>query len=450
MAKPAIRFICQACGTSHNRWNGKCEGCGEWNTLVEEVVEKNRALVASASAPLPDLYTVDDSSLLDLTKSRYVTSFEEFNRVCGGGIVPGSVILVGGDPGIGKSTLLLQVICDLSKNTSCLYLSGEESIQQLQMRAKRVGVKAEHLHIGSCTNLEEIQNLVAKNKETKLLIVDSIQTISSDALEAAAGSVSQVRACSQSLIHLAKKKGISVVLVGHVTKEGTIAGPRVLEHMVDTVLYFEGERHYDFRVLRAVKNRFGATNEIGLFSMEQQGLVEVTNPSALFLSDRPQGISGSAVFAGIEGTRPVLCEIQALVSKSYLGMPRRTTVGWDSARLSMILAVLESRAGFSFGNLDVYLNVVGGLKVNEPAADLAVASALISALINKPIDPSHVFFGEIGLGGEIRPVHQTEARLKEAEKLGFTKALCASKKNLESSLFITRLELLKDLSKQLG
>ncbi len=450
MAKIGIRFICQACGTSHNRWNGKCEGCNEWNTLVEEVIEKSRALVASANAPLPSLYAVDDTSLLDLTKTRYITSFEEFNRVCGGGIVPGSVILVGGDPGIGKSTLLLQVICDISNHTPCLYLSGEESVQQLQMRAKRVGVKAEHLQIGSCTSLEEIQNLLAKHKNTKLLVVDSIQTISSDALEAAAGSVSQVRACSQSLIHLAKKQGISVILVGHVTKEGTIAGPRVLEHMVDTVLYFEGERHYDFRILRAVKNRFGATNEIGLFAMEQQGLAEVKNPSALFLSDRAQGISGTAVFAGIEGTRPVLCEIQALVSKSYLGMPRRTTVGWDSARLSMILAVLESRAGFSFGNLDVYLNVVGGLKVNEPAADLAVAAALISALINKPINPSYVFFGEIGLGGEVRPVHQTDARLKEAEKLGFLKALCASKKNIESVLAIARLELLKDLSKQLG
>ncbi|MBP9829575.1 MAG: DNA repair protein RadA [Proteobacteria bacterium] len=450
MAKVGVRFICQACGTSHNRWNGKCEGCGEWNTLVEEVVERGRALVASANAPLPSLYAVDDTSLVDLTKIRYITSFGEFNRVCGGGIVPGSVILVGGDPGIGKSTLLLQVICDISNHTPCLYLSGEESVQQLQMRAKRVGVKAEHLQIGSCTSLEEIQNLIAKHKNTKLLVVDSIQTVSSDALEAAAGSVSQVRACSQSLIHLAKKQGISVILVGHVTKEGTIAGPRVLEHMVDTVLYFEGERHYDFRILRAVKNRFGATNEIGLFAMEQQGLAEVTNPSALFLSDRAKGISGTAVFAGIEGTRPVLCEIQALVSKSYLGMPRRTTVGWDSARLSMILAVLESRAGFSFGNLDVYLNVVGGLKVNEPAADLAVAAALISALINKPIDPSYVFFGEIGLGGEIRPVHQTDARLKEAEKLGFAKALCAYKKNIESALALTRLELLKDLSGKLG
>ncbi len=450
MAKVGVRFICQACGTSHNRWNGKCEGCGEWNTLVEEVVERGRALVASANAPLPSLYAVDDTSLVDLTKIRYITSFGEFNRVCGGGIVPGSVILVGGDPGIGKSTLLLQVICDISNHTPCLYLSGEESVQQLQMRAKRVGVKAEHLQIGSCTSLEEIQNLIAKHKNTKLLVVDSIQTVSSDALEAAAGSVSQVRACSQGLIHLAKKQGISVILVGHVTKEGTIAGPRVLEHMVDTVLYFEGERHYDFRILRAVKNRFGATNEIGLFAMEQQGLAEVTNPSALFLSDRAKGISGTAVFAGIEGTRPVLCEIQALVSKSYLGMPRRTTVGWDSARLSMILAVLESRAGFSFGNLDVYLNVVGGLKVNEPAADLAVAAALISALINKPIDPSYVFFGEIGLGGEIRPVHQTDARLKEAEKLGFAKALCAYKKNIESALALTRLELLKDLSGKLG
>ena len=452
MAKVAVRFICQACGTSHNRWNGKCEGCSEWNTLVEEVVERSRALVASANAPLPSLYTIDDASLVDLTKIRYTTSFGEFNRVCGGGIVPGSVILVGGDPGIGKSTLMLQIACDVSGHTPCLYLSGEESVQQLQMRAKRVGVKAEHLQIGSCTSLEEIQNLVSKHKNTKLLVlvVDSIQTISSDSLEAAAGSVSQVRACSQSLIHMAKKQGISVILVGHVTKEGTIAGPRVLEHMVDTVLYFEGERHYDFRILRAVKNRFGATNEIGLFAMEQHGLAEVTNPSALFLSDRAQGISGTAVFAGIEGTRPVLCEIQALVSKSYLSMPRRTTVGWDSARLSMILAVLESRAGFTFGSMDVYLNVVGGLKVNEPAADLAVAAALISAMINKPINPSYVFFGEVGLGGEIRPVHQTDARLKEAEKLGFLKALCAYKKGLESSLQIGRLELLKDLSLHLG
>jgi DNA repair protein RadA/Sms len=447
MAKVAVRFICQACGTSHNRWNGKCEGCGEWNTLIEEVVERSRALVASANAPLPSLYTIDDASLVDLTKIRYTTSFGEFNRVCGGGIVPGSVILVGGDPGIGKSTLMLQIACDVSGHTPCLYLSGEESVQQLQMRAKRVGVKAQHLQIGSCTSLEEIQNLVSKHKNTKLLVVDSIQTISSDSLEAAAGSVSQVRACSQSLIHMAKKQGISVILVGHVTKEGTIAGPRVLEHIVDTVLYFEGERHYDFRILRAVKNRFGATNEIGLFAMEQHGLAEVTNPSALFLSDRAQGISGTAVFAGIEGTRPVLCEIQALVSKSYLSMPRRTTVGWDSARLSMILAVLESRAGFTFGSMDVYLNVVGGLKVNEPAADLAVAAALISAIINKPINPSYVFFGEVGLGGEIRPVHQTDARLKEAEKLGFMKALCAHKKGLESSLQIGRLELLKDLSR---
>ncbi len=450
MAKAAVRFICQACGTSHNRWNGKCEGCNGWNTLVEEVVEKSRFRVASHNLPLPQLYTIDDPSLVDLTKARYITSFEEFNRVCGGGIVPGSVILVGGDPGIGKSTLMLQIACDLSNMTPCLYLSGEESVQQLQMRAKRVGVKAQYLQIGSCTNLEEIQNLLTKHKDIKLLVVDSIQTISSDALEAAAGSVSQVRACSQTLIHLAKRQGIAVILVGHVTKEGAIAGPRVLEHMVDTVLYFEGERHYDFRILRAVKNRFGATNEIGLFAMEQQGLTEVTNPSALFLSDRPQGISGTAVFAGIEGTRPVLCEIQALVSKSYLGMPRRTAVGWDTARLSMILAVLETRAGFSFGTFDVYLNVVGGLKVTEPAADLAVAAALISAMLNQPVNPSYVFFGEVGLGGEVRPVHQTEVRLKEAEKLGFLKALCAQRKKIATCLPVLKLELLKDLSRQLS
>lgn len=446
MAKTAVRFICQECGTTHNRWNGKCEGCNAWNSLIEEVVEKRQ--LKQSQAPLPQLYDINDQTLIDLSANRLITSMQEFNRVCGGGVVPGSVILVGGDPGIGKSTLLLQIACDVSNNIPCMYLSGEESVQQLQMRAKRVNSEARNLQIGSVTNLEEVQNLVGANKDIKLLIIDSIQTISSDTIEAAAGSVSQVRLCSQTLIHLAKSKGIAIILVGHVTKEGTLAGPRVLEHMVDTVLYFEGERHYDFRILRAVKNRFGATNEIGLFAMEQKGLVEVTNPSALFLSDRFKDVSGTAVFAGIEGTRPVLCEIQALVSKSYLGMPRRTTVGWDNGRLAMILAVLESRAGLNFGAMDVYLNVVGGLKITEPAADLAVAAALISALLNKPINPSIVFFGEVGLGGEIRPVNQIEVRIKEAQKLGFEKIVSAKAiaNNSEITVKMQSLKLLQNLS----
>jgi DNA repair protein RadA/Sms len=446
MAKTAVRFICQECGTTHNRWNGKCEGCNAWNSLIEEVVEKRQ--LKQSQAPLPQLYDINDQTLIDLSANRLITSMQEFNRVCGGGVVPGSVILVGGDPGIGKSTLLLQIACDVSNNIPCMYLSGEESVQQLQMRAKRVNSESRNLQIGSVTNLEEVQNLVGANKDIKLLIIDSIQTISSDTIEAAAGSVSQVRLCSQTLIHLAKSKGIAIILVGHVTKEGTLAGPRVLEHMVDTVLYFEGERHYDFRILRAVKNRFGATNEIGLFAMEQKGLVEVTNPSALFLSDRFKDVSGTAVFAGIEGTRPVLCEIQALVSKSYLGMPRRTTVGWDNGRLAMILAVLESRAGLNFGAMDVYLNVVGGLKITEPAADLAVAAALISALLNKPINPSIVFFGEVGLGGEIRPVNQIEVRIKEAQKLGFEKIVSAKAiaNNSEITVKMQSLKLLQNLS----
>lgn len=451
MSKTSVQFICQECGTNHNRWNGKCEGCGSWNSLIEEITEKSKKN-KHKQAPLPELYDIYDQTLIDLSSNRYKTSFEEFNRVCGGGIVPGSVILVGGDPGIGKSTLLLQIVSDVSKDIPCMYLSGEESVQQIQMRAKRLNAPALNLKIGSTTNLEEVNNLIAENKDIKLLIIDSIQTLSSDLIEAASGSVSQVRLCSQTLIQTAKLKGISVILVGHVTKEGTLAGPRVLEHMVDTVLYFEGERHYDFRILRAVKNRFGATNEIGLFAMEQKGLTEVTNPSALFLSERFDGVSGTSVFAGIEGTRPVLCEIQALVSKSHFGIPRRTTVGWDNARLSMVLAVLESRSGFNFGTMDVYLNVVGGLKITEPAADLAVAASLISALLNKPINPSIVFFGEIGLGGEIRPVNQMEARVKESQKLGFEKVISAKtlQNNEEITIKMDSIKLLKNLSSNLS
>ncbi len=441
--KSKVLFVCQECGATHNRWNGKCEGCGAWNSLQEEIQSGPR--LKATKAPTLNTQTIDDCLANDKDDQRLITNISELNRVCGGGIVAGSVLLVGGDPGIGKSTLLLQLVADIGAKHSCLYISGEESVKQLAMRAKRMGVAAPHLEIASSTSLEEIINAIGKSMP-KLVVVDSIQTISADSLDAAAGSVSQVRLCSQNLIHLAKAKNIAIVIVGHVTKEGNIAGPRVLEHMVDTVLYFEGDRHHDFRILRAVKNRFGATNEIGLFTMEQQGLMEVKNPSEIFLSDRPENISGTAVFAGIEGTRPVLCEIQALVAKSYLNMPRRTAVGWDNGRLAMILAVLESRAGFSFGPMDVYLNVVGGLKITEPAADLAVAAALISALLNKPTPKHAVFFGEIGLGGEVRPVTQSELRQKEAEKLGFTTAFGAFKKTtnpavkLESLKFVYALK----------
>jgi DNA repair protein RadA/Sms len=359
---------------------------------------------------------------------RRMTHISEFDRVCGGGLVPGSVLLVGGDPGIGKSTLLLQVVAKLSAQMPCAYISGEEGVKQVMMRGQRLGLQENaQLHLTSATNVQQIIEALSQLQGLQLVIIDSIQTMVSDCVESAPGTVSQVRACSQELIAAAKKKNWIVVLVGHVTKEGTLAGPRVLEHMVDTVLYFEGERGDHYRILRSVKNRFGATDEIGVFEMTDQGLQEVLNPSALFLGDHQSPVSGSAIFAGIEGTRPILSEIQALVAPSYLASPRRTCVGWDTGRLAMILAVLEARCGQTFGNKDVYLNVAGGLKISEPAADLAVAAALVSALCNVPCPPRSVFFGEIGLSGEVRSVCQTDARLKESAKLGFEQAYCTLK-----------------------
>jgi len=420
MAKATVRFVCQDCGTWHPKWGGKCEGCGAWNRLVEEQVERKRNPGRPSSVEFVGI--AGESA----TEPRKITHIAEFDRVCGGGIVPGSVLLVGGDPGIGKSTLLLQVVAALADHVPCAYVSGEESVAQVRLRAKRLGLgEGRRLHLACATNVTEILGALDQLGDIELVVIDSIQTMAIDAIESAPGTVSQVRACAHELITAAKKRNIVVVLVGHVTKEGMLAGPRVLEHMVDTVLYFEGERNYHYRILRSVKNRYGATDEIGVFEMRDRGLSEVPNPSALFLNDHNQNVSGSAIFAGMEGTRPILTEIQALVAPTYLASPRRTAVGWDSGRLSMILAVLESRCGLVFGNKDVYLNIAGGLRVTEPAADLAVAAALVSALINVPVPPQSVFFGEVGLAGEVRPVAQTENRLKEAAKLGFMRAYCA-------------------------
>ncbi len=420
MAKVTVRFVCQDCGTGHSKWGGKCEGCGAWNRLVEEQVERKHSF--NRPSPVEFVGIVGESAM----EARKITRIGEFDRVCGGGIVPGSVLLVGGDPGIGKSTLLLQVVAALACQVPCAYISGEEAVAQVRLRAQRLKVEGgSRLHLASATNVTDILNALDQVGNIELVIIDSIQTMTIDAVESAPGTVSQVRACAHELIIAAKKRNIIVVLVGHVTKEGALAGPRVLEHMVDTVLYFEGERNYHYRILRSVKNRYGATDEIGVFEMTDRGLKEVPNPSALFLNDHNQDVSGSAIFAGMEGTRPILSEIQALVAPTYLASPRRTAVGWDSGRLSMILAVLESRCGLIFGNKDVYLNVAGGLKIIEPAADLAVAAALVSALVNVPIPRQSVFFGEVGLAGEVRPVAQAESRLKEAAKLGFVRAYCA-------------------------
>jgi DNA repair protein RadA/Sms len=424
MAKLQHFYVCQDCGSSHPKWSGRCDECGAWNRLIEETTHPKKASKKiNPETFFSSLNHIEEG--ISLNQKRLISTIDEFDRVCGGGLAPGSVVLVGGDPGIGKSTLLLQVVSALSKTATCAYISGEEALSQLKLRAERLQVNKATVHMAASTRISEILNALEQLPNLSLAIIDSIQTMAVDALDSAAGTVSQVRASAQELITSAKKKGYVVILVGHVTKEGVLAGPRVLEHMVDTVLYFEGERNYDYRILRSVKNRFGATDEIGVFSMRDQGLIEVKNPSALFLANHQQEISGTAIFAGVEGTRPILLEIQALMAPSYLASPRRTAIGWDTNRLAMILAVLESRCGLSYANRDIYLNVAGGLKVNEPAADLAVAAALISALKNRPSPEGSVYFGEIGLAGEVRAVNHNEIRLKEAEKLGFTQAFCA-------------------------
>jgi len=412
------RFVCQSCGHAGPRWVGKCETCGEWNTIVEEADPGPTLRPGSPRIEFVGLAGEADPP------PRAPTAIAELDRVLGGGLVPASAVLVGGDPGIGKSTLLLQAAAALARaGRRVLYISGEESVDQVRLRARRLGLADAPMELASATNLRDITaGIEAVKGPTTLVVIDSIQTMWLDSLDSAPGTVAQVRACSFELIRLAKTRGFAVVLVGHVTKEGAIAGPRVLEHMVDAVLYFEGERGHQFRILRAVKNRFGATDEIGVFEMTETGLAEVANPSALFLAERRGNISGSAVFAGLEGTRPVLMEVQALLAPNAGGSGRRSVVGWDSGRLAMLLAVLETRCGLRLGLTDVYLNIAGGLRVSEPAADLAVAAALASAAADTPTDPDIVFFGEVGLSGEVRQVAQTDARLKEAAKLGFAAA----------------------------
>ena len=432
MARYGSRHVCQACGASAPKWSGRCEGCGAWNTIVEEAVASGTpgGLGRSKGAARPVTFeSLDREAAASATPPpRRRGGIAEFDRVCGGGLVPGSVVLIGGDPGIGKSTLLLQAVAGLAGGASgealdCVYVSGEESLEQIKLRAHRLGLSAAGLRLAAATSVRDILAGLDGADVPALLVIDSIQTMYLDSLESAPGSVAQVRGCAQELIRLAKARGTVLVLVGHVTKDGTIAGPKVLEHMVDAVLAFEGERGHQFRILRAMKNRFGPTDEIGVFEMTDGGLLEVSNPSELFLADHRGEVSGAAVFAGLEGTRPVLVEVQALVSPSPLATPRRAVVGWDGGRLAMVLAVLESRCGLALAGRDVYLNVAGGLKIAEPAADLAMAAALVSAVSDHPVAEGTVVFGEIGLSGEIRAVSQREARLKEASKLGFTRAI---------------------------
>lgn len=426
MAKKAQKqFICESCGSVYPKWQGKCDACGEWNTIVEEQIGSEGFSNLNSKKTQGRMIDFVPLSGSEQHLSRLSTGIRELDRVCGGGLVPGSVILVGGDPGIGKSTLLLQAcakVASLPAAPEVYYISGEEAIDQVRIRAKRLQLDQAPVKLASCTEIKDIVSTLEKS-DAAVVIIDSIQTMYLDEVESTPGSVTQVRACSYELIKLAKRKGFTLFLVGHVTKQGAIAGPRVLEHMVDTVLYFEGERGHHFRILRAVKNRYGATDEIGVFEMQDQGLVEIENPSALFLAERQGNVSGSCVFAGIEGSRPVLVEIQALVSPTSYASPKRAVVGWDSNRMAMVLAVLEARCGINLSSQDIYLNIAGGLRISEPAADLAVAMAVISSMTNKPLPADMVIFGEIGLSGEIRAVSQPSMRLKEASKLGFASAI---------------------------
>jgi len=439
MAKSAS-FSCSACGAVTRKWAGRCEACGAWNTISEDKgISQGPAKSLGGRRGRPVALT--DLSTKEAPPSRTHCGIAELDRVLGGGLVAASALLVGGDPGIGKSTLLLQAAASFAcQGVKTIYVSGEEAAEQVRMRARRLGLAEAPVKLAAETNLRDILTTLEAERP-QLAIIDSIQTMWADNVEAAPGSVSQVRAAAHELTAFAKRQGISVILVGHVTKEGQIAGPRVVEHMVDTVLYFEGERGHPFRILRAVKNRFGPADEIGVFEMTGAGLSEVGNPSALFLSERGTPAPGAVVFAGIEGTRPVLVEFQALVAPSPHAQARRTVVGWDGGRLAMILAVLEARCGIPFAGLDVYLNVAGGLKVSEPAADLAVAAALLSAREDAALPADTVVFGEISLSGALRPAIQTENRLKEAQKLGFTSAIAARGGKTVDAKGITRNEM---------
>lgn len=422
MPKTKTFFQCQSCGYTSPKWLGKCPDCGGWNTLVEEkAVPSHRRTAGIDSFGKTEPVALDAIEVS--SENRTLTGMKEFDRVLGGGIVAGSVVLVGGDPGIGKSTLLLQTFSGLSRTSGkLLYVSGEESPRQIKMRADRLSVNPENIILLPETSLEGILEAAVK-LSPEAMVVDSIQTVFTQEMLSAPGSVGQVRECAAKLMLFAKRSGIPVFIVGHVTKEGTIAGPRVLEHIVDTVLYFEGDRGHSYRILRTIKNRFGSTNEIGVFEMSDSGLREVDNPSELFLSERPRNVSGSTVVASLEGTRPLMVEMQALVSQTNFGMPRRTSIGVDFNRVNLLVAVLEKRAGLHLGGMDVFVNVVGGLKITEPAVDLGIIATIASSAREKSIDPKTFVFGEVGLSGEIRAVAQAEARLREAAKIGFKKAI---------------------------
>jgi DNA repair protein RadA/Sms len=447
VSKRSLSFICQNCGAAFNRWQGKCEACGEWNTLAEEGAE-----TPSGPGRKPAkgrLFALEPLSGEAHEAPRLPSGIAEFDRVTGGGLVRGSVLLMAGDPGIGKSTLLIQAAASLARaGHRAVYISGEEAVAQVRLRAERLGLGAAAVELAAETAVEDIIATLSEGKTPRLIVIDSIQTMWTATVESAPGTVTQVRGSAQALIRYAKRSGAAVILVGHVTKDGQIAGPRVVEHMVDAVLSFEGEGSHQFRILRAVKNRFGPTDEIGVFEMTGAGLQQIANPSELFLSERDLGQPGTAVFAGVEGTRPLLVEIQALVAPSSLGTPRRAVVGWDPSRLSMVLAVLEAHCGVKLGGHDVYLNVAGGLRIQEPAADLAAAAALVSSLAKAPLPADAVYFGEVSLSGAIRPVAHSAARLKEAQKLGFVRAVipeCARSECAEGGLKVTNVASLANL-----
>lgn len=422
MAKAKSTFVCKECGYESIKWMGKCTECGCWNSFEETVkvqtVTSNKVVHSSTNTGnLIKISEIDTSNEI-----RFHTGVSELDRVLGGGIVKGSLILLGGDPGIGKSTLLLQICEFLGQNLSIMYVSGEESVRQLKLRANRLNVNSENLYILASTDVELIGSTILLNKPD-VVMIDSIQTMCISNISSSPGSITQVRESTNAFMRIAKSEDIPILIVGHVNKDGAIAGPKVLEHIVDAVLYFEGERNLTYRILRAVKNRYGSTNEIGVFEMGDSGLSEVENPSLMLLSGRPINVSGSCVACVMEGSRPILAEVQALVTKTGFGTPRRTSTGFDYNRMNLILAVLEKRAGYFFGNLDTYINVVGGLRLDEPAADLSIAISLVSSLRDKPVDDDIIAFGEIGLGGEVRNVNNISDRVKEAQRLGFTKAI---------------------------
>jgi DNA repair protein RadA/Sms len=445
MSKNKKQYSCNNCGSVFNKWAGQCTDCGTWGSVEEEIINASKIEVTRGNKQ--NIESLDDQIVQTL---RMQTANEELNRVLGGGLVAGSAILIGGDPGIGKSTLLLQLCASLSSSgINCLYITGEESTGQIKLRGQRLGIANNSTNILASSNLEDVIATIDGYKDSlKLVVIDSIQTMMSSALPSTPGTVSQIRGCSHELINYAKQNNIIMLIACHVTKDGQLAGPKILEHMVDTVLYFEGDHNNHFRILRSMKNRFGGVNEIGVFEMTSSGLLEVSNPSELFLMERENNVSGTAVFAAIEGSRPLLIEIQGLIAPSNMPTPRRSVVGWDLNRLSMIIAVLGTRFGLNLSSHEVYLSVAGGFKISEPAADLAVAAALISAAANKPLPHQSIFFGEIGLSGEVRRVTQSDARIKEAVKLGFNKVICSNlgaSKNLDLAHIIAHLKQLKGL-----